>query len=111
MTEVVLWTRVFDHSGPSVETTFWERAVEVEFLPGENDLAQLWEGNDGPLAPVHRRWWRPDGKVCVELVSITNNGGNGSSAMKDGRLQWVPLRIESRKLAELLRSAGWDTAS
>lgn len=110
MTEIVLRTRVFDHSGPSVEDTFWERAVDVGFLPDQHDSVQLWDADTSPLAPVHRRWWRHDGRVCIDLVTITNNGSNGSSALKDGRLQWVPLHMDSRRLEELLRGAGWDTA-
>jgi hypothetical protein len=91
MPEAVLRTRVFDHSGTRVEDTFWERTVEMAFLPGADDSVQLWGDRVSPLVPVARRWWRQDGRVCIELVSIVLQGTSGSAAMKDGRLQWVPM--------------------
>lgn len=33
MTEIVLRARVFDHSGEHVDDTFWERAMDVGFVP------------------------------------------------------------------------------
>lgn len=108
MPEIILRTHVFDRSGDPAEDTTWERTVEVGFLPGENDSVQLWGDDNGPLAPVKQRWWRPDGRICVELVSVVNNGSNGSQAMKDGRLQWVPLHQRKRDLVRHLRGAGWQ---
>lgn len=112
MTEIVLRARVFDHSGEHVDDTFWERAMDVGFVPDIHDSVQLWaENGDGPLAPVKRRWWQPDGRICVALVPVVNNGDNPSAAMEDGRLQWVPVRMESPKLVQLLRSGGWDKSA
>jgi hypothetical protein len=108
MSEIVLRVRVLDHSGPAVKDTYWQRSVETGFIPTTGDDVLLWGVDDGPAAPVKRRWWRIDGRVCVELVPVVLNGDNGSAAMKDGRLQWVPMHRKSRDLAKLLGDAGWE---
>lgn len=110
MAEILLQIRVFDHSGPIAKDAWWVRVIDVGFLPEAGDSVQLWGDNDGPLAPVKQRWWRPDGCVCVELVPIVLNSDTGQNAMKDGRLQWVPQHRKSRDLTRLLLEAGWQEA-
>lgn len=111
MTEVVLRLRVFDHHASPPEDAYWRRTLETDFLPTMDDDVLLWGTDDGPAAPVKRRWWRPDGLVCVELASVVLGGKNGGDAMRDGRLQWLPMGQTGDVLAERLRSAGWEPTS
>ncbi len=108
MTDIVLQLRVCDQSEPAPKDAYWQHILETEFLPTLDDDVLLWGTDDGPAAPVRRRWWRPDGRVCVELAPVVLNGKNARDAMKDGRLQWLPMRQEGHVLAEQLRNAGWE---
>jgi len=108
VSEIVLRLRVFDKHGLTVEDAYWQRVLEADFLPGTNDDVLLWGTDDGPAAPVRRRWWRPDGRVCIELASVVLGGENGRDAMKDGRLQWLPMGQTGNALAAQLRNAGWE---
>lgn len=108
MSEIVLRIRLFDHSAPLVDDTYWQRTSETGFLPDLTDDVLLWGADDGPAAPVKRRWWRTDGRVCVELVPIVLNGSSGRTAMQDGRLQWIPQNRKREALVADLLGAGWE---
>jgi hypothetical protein len=107
--EVVLRLRVLDHAGPRVADTWWQRTVDTAHLPGEGDDVQLWGEHDGPAAPVKRRWWRPDGRVCVEVVQVSVDSPTRADPLgEDGRLKWLPWSSSQGDVAELLRGAGWE---
>jgi hypothetical protein len=110
MPEILLRLRVHDHSGASARDTTWQRALDTAFPPTVGDDVQVWGDQDGPLAPVKRRWWQPGGQVVVEVVemSIDYAGEYVNPLGKDGRLRWIPWRSERGEVAELLREAGWE---
>lgn len=109
MAEVVLWLRVFDHSGPRLAETWWQRALDTPHLPGVGDDVQLWGEHNGPLAPVNRRWWRPDGAVVIEVVQMSVDSANCADPVgENGRLMWLPWSSDRGGPAELLRAAGWE---
>lgn|GEM_PF-6617707 len=114
MAEVILRLRVLDHSGVRVggaplNDTWWQRAIDTAHLPGVGDDVQLWGEHDGPLVPVKRRWWRPDGAVAVEVVQmIFDSATRADPVGDDGRLMWLPWNSARGNPAELLRAAGWE---
>lgn len=108
VSDIVLRLRVFDHHESPPVDRYWQRVLETDFLPTTGDDVLLWGLDDGPAAPVRRRWWRPDGRVCVELASVSLGGKGGGDPMKDGRLQWLPMGQTGVALAKQLRSAGWE---
>jgi hypothetical protein len=110
MPEVVLWLRVLDHSAPGIADTWWQHNLDTPHPPGVGDDVQLWGDRDGPLAPVKRRWWRPDGVIVVETVevSVDYSGAPADPMGEDGRLRWLPWRSSGGDVTALLRAAGWE---
>jgi hypothetical protein len=109
MPEILVRLRVFDHSGPSRTDTWWQNCMSTAFLPTTDDDIQLWGSEDGPLAPVTRRWWRPSGLVVVEVVNlIVDSPSAGNPADDNGRLRWIPWHAAKGVPAQLLQEAGWE---
>lgn len=114
MAEIVLRLRVLDHSGRRVgaaalSDVWWQRTVDTPQVPGVGDDVQLWGDQDGPLAPVKRRWWRPDGRVVVQVVEMSVDSTARADALgEDNRLMWLPWSSSKGDPAELLRAAGWE---
>lgn len=109
MAEVVLRLRVLDHSGARLGGAWWQRALDTVLVPGVGDDVQLWGDQDGPLAPVKRRWWRPDGAVVIEVVQMSVDSATRADPLgEDGRLMWLPWSSDRGNPAELLRAAGWE---
>lgn len=112
MAEIVLRLRVLDHSGERLKDTWWQHVTETAYLPGIGDDVQLWGEHDGPVAPVKRRWWRPDGRVCVEVAQMSVDSSTRADPLdEDGRLIWLPWSSDKGDPAELLRGAGWEVLS
>lgn len=114
MAEVILRLRVLDHSGRRVGAAplsdiWWQRTMDTPHLPDIGDEVQLWGGQDGPLASVKRRWWRPDGRVVVQLVEMNVDSAHAAHALdENNRLMWLPWSSGKGDPAELLRSSGWE---
>ena len=110
MPEILLRLHLFVHSKGHVTDAWWQRSMDTDHLPEVGDEIQLWGREDGPLALVRRRWWRPDGTPLIELASlIAGSRGNTQPPRLDerGRPEWVPWDPGKGAPAALLRAAGW----
>lgn len=109
MAEVILWLRVLGHAGQRVNDTWWQRTIDTAHLPDIGDEVQLWGGQDGPLAPVRRRWWRPDGGIVVQLVEMSVDSARAALALdENNRLMWLPWSSDKGDPAGLLHGSGWE---
>jgi hypothetical protein len=96
-----------------VKDTIWQKYMTTAFLPDASDDVQLWDSEAGPspLAAVVRRWWRPDGRVLIQVAELVIDTPGNAPIAASARPNWVRWGPAEGDAARLLQGAGWEMLS